>query len=374
MTGARIALFAVATLLSAQNTPSKASPVSGFAVDSYEALAAPNRNLIFSPLSIAAVLSMALEGARGTTAAQMTKVLHQTDSPASLIEQVTNAANSGGDVLLNANGLWVQRGFSVKPEFKQTIQNVYRAPLTLLDFIKAPDQARAEINAWTDEHTEGKIHEMFGPGSLGPNARLVLTSAIYFNGKWQSAFRPQETHTAPFKLDAGGTVQASFMNQRTMSSYAETSSLQILEMKYGDGSLAFDILLPKPGSGLADMERSLTQETLTAWLAEVKPRTVEIMIPKFRTDAQFSLRETLSRMGMPAAFDAAAADFSGIDGRRDLVISDVVHKAFVDVSEEGTEAAAATGASISLTAMSPTGRTVFRADHPFAFLIRDTRT
>ncbi len=156
------------------------------------------------------------------------------------------------------------------------------------------------------------------------------------------------------------------MNQHAMSGYAETSSLQILEMKYGDGSLAFDILLPKPGSGLPD-------DPTTA-LAEIKPRTVEITIPKFRTDAQFSLRETLSRMGMPAAFDAALADFSGIDGRRDLVLSDVVHKAFVDVSEEGTEAAAATGATISLTAMSPASRVVFRADHPFAFLIRDTRT
>jgi serpin B len=359
--------LATAVLLNAQVPEG----VQRFALDSYHALASPNSNLAFSPLSIAAVLSMGLEGARGQTAAQMAKVLHEHGLDGNIVGQVTKAANTGGDVLLNANGLWVQRGFPVLPEFKQKIQSVYRAPLTLIDFMKAPGQASDEINAWTDEHTQGKIHELFGPGSLGSSTRLVLTSAIYFNGKWQSAFVPGQTHPAPFKLDTGGTVQASFMNQHAMSGYAETSSVQILEMKYGDGSLVFDILLPRQGGGLAEMERSLTTESLTAWLAEVRPRTVEITIPKFRTDAQFSLRETLTRMGMPDAFDAGVADFSGIDGRRDLVLSEVVHKAFVDVSEEGTEAAAATGASISLTAMSPTPRTVFRADHPFMFLIRD---
>ncbi|MGA2268713.1 MAG: serpin family protein [Bryobacteraceae bacterium] len=369
--------FLAAAALHAADSPITAG-LNHFATASYQELARGGDNLILSPFSISTALSMVLEGARGQTAAEMAKVLHQPypdpgydAALASLVDQLTKLANTSGNELLDANGLWVQRGFPLESDFERSIQTLYRAPLTQLDFLKNPEQARAEINSWTGQHTKGKIPELFGPGSVDSSTRLILTSAIYFLGKWQSPFQPTRTHAAPFKLAAGGTVEASFMNQTAAFGYAETPLVQILEMKYGGTPLAFDILLPKTEHGLAELETSINPENLAAWLGALRDCMVEAAIPKFRAESEFSLRDTLSHMGMPGAF-SRTADFSGVDGRRDLFLSVVMHKAFVDVSEEGTEAAAATGAAMSLVSMRVAQRTVFRADHPFIFLIRDT--
>ncbi len=351
-----------------------------FATASYQQLAHGDANLIFSPFSISTALSMALDGARGQTAAEIARVLDQLypdpayhAAVAALVEQLAKEANTGRNELLNATGLWVQSGFPIQSDFKQVIQTLYRAPLSLVDFSTDPERARGEINSWTERNTKGRIRELFGQGSLDPTTRLMLTSAIYFNGKWQCAFRPQNTQLGPFQRDEGGEAQASFMRQTASFGYAETPALQILEMKYAGTGLAFDVLLPKAAGGLGDLEKSLTPEELTAWLGSLKERSVEVAVPKFRAEAEFSLRGTLSRMGMASAF-GGSADFSGIDDRRDLALSDVRHKAFVDVSEEGTVAAAATGAMVNLIAMKAPPPLVFRADHPFAFLIRDTHS
>jgi serine protease inhibitor len=351
-----------------------------FATASYRELARGNDNLIFSPFSVSAAVSMLLDGARGQTARQMAAVLHQVypdpkyqAQVASLEEALAKAGNTGANQLLIANGLWVQRGFAIQSDFKHSIETLYHAPLTQLDFLRDPEQARAEINSWTGEHTKGKILELYPAGSLDPSTRLVLTSAIYFYRKWQSPFHPQETRPEPFHLGAGGTVNTNFMNQTGTFGYAETPSIQVLEMRYAGTPLAFDVLLPKANDGLRDLEKSLTPEMLSQWLGALQSHKVEVGLPKFRAESQFSLRDALSQMGMPDAF-TGAADFSGIDDRRDLTLSDVLHKAFVDVSEEGTEAAAATGGTVTFVAMLNAPRKVFRADHPFAFLIRDAQS
>jgi serpin B len=288
--------------------------------------------------------------------------------------ELTKAANTNGNELLNANGLWVQHGFPVLSTFKQLIEQTYGAAPRQLDFLGATEYAREEINTWTGQHTKGKIAELFGPGSLDRNTRLVLTSAIYFHGKWQSIFRARDTRPGPFKLDSGGTVDTSFMHQTGQFGYAETGSTQILEMRYAGGGLACDILLPGKDSGLVDLDRTINAGSLAAWLTGLHEQTVEVEMPKFRQESEFSLRETLARMGMRDAF-TVAADFSGIDDRRDLALSDVLHKAFVDVTEEGTEAAAATGTAVHMIAMiKPPEHKVFRADHPFVFVIRDKQT
>lgn len=359
------------------------SPVAGmnrFAAATYRELATGPGNLILSPFSIATALSMLLDGARGRTATELAAALDQLypdpayhGALASLVEELTQAANTGGNELLIANGLWVQRGFPIQSEFRQTIETLYHAPLTPLDFIADPGQACAKINSWTAEHTRGKIPELFAPGSLDAHMRLILTSAIYFHAKWQSPFRPGDTHPAPFRLDAGATVETGFMRQSAIFGYTETPEVQVLEMKYAGSPLAFDVLLPTANDGLSELEKSLQPEKLSAWLGALQNRTVELAMPKFRAESGFSLRDALARMGMQEAF-GASADFSGIDGRRDLFVSEVVHKAFVDVSEEGTEAAAATGVTVKPLAMRASPRTVFRADHPFAFLIRDARS
>jgi len=352
--------------------------MNAFTTSSYQQLAGGDANLILSPFNIATALSMALAGARGQTAAEIQSVLrirygstYDADLGA-LLAGLAKAGNNEGSELRTANGLWVQKGFAIQPAFENTLANDYRAPLTPLDFIGNPEDSRSQINRWTEERTKEKIKDLLPAGSLGAQTRLVLTSAIYFYGKWQDPFLPSRTQTAPFTLPAGAATEASFMNQTSHFGYAETSSAQVLEMRYAGTGIAFDVLLPKTPTGLPGLEKSLTPENLTGWLGNLADRNVQVSLPKFRAESEFSLRKDLSAMGMPTAF-TDKADFSGIDPKGGLAISEAVHKAFVDVSEQGTEAAAATGIAVHATAMRmPEPAVVFRADHPFLFLIRDT--
>jgi serpin B len=380
---ARFRYFAIALLCAAAAPGAGENVATGmdrFATAAYQELARGSGNLVFSPFSISTAVSMLLDGARGQTAAEMAKVLHQSyPDPAyapavsGMTDEIAKAANGGGNELTFANGLWVQSGFKIESDFRQNVQNYYHAPLSPLDFVGGAEQARATINNWTSAQTRGHIQNLFAPGSLDGTTRLVLTSAIYFHGKWQSAFRTGDTHPAPFHLPGGGTSQTDFMNQTGQFAYTETPGAQILELRYAGTPLVFDVLLPKSADGLAGLESSLTHEGLAGWFGGLKVQEVEVAMPRFRTESEFSLKETLSRMGMPSAF-SATADFSGIDDRRDLQLANVVHKAYVDVNEEGTTAAAATGSVVRMIAQVRSEKIVFRADHPFAFLIRDRKT
>lgn len=349
-----------------------------FAAAAYRQMAGGQDNLILSPFSIATALSMLLEGARGQTAAGIAAALNQVNpgsgyhaAIASLATELTKQANVSSNRLAVANGLWVQKGFPLQPDFEQTLRTIYHAPLTPVDF-HMPEQARQEINAWTAHETNDKIQELFPRGSIEATLRLVLTSAIYFYGKWLVPFDRQNTRPEPFQVDGGRTVEAKFMHRDANFLYGETPDAQILEMKYAGTQLAFDILLPKATGRLPALEQSLKAEILDAWFGTLRIRKVETAIPKFRATSAFSLRDMLSHMGMADAF-LKTADFSGIDGRRDLCVGDVFHQAFVEVSEEGTEAAAATGITVRpMLARRPEEPVVFRADHPFTFFIRDT--
>jgi serpin B len=372
-------LIPLSAVLSAADSSNMISAMNAFTTESYRHVAQGDANLILSPFNIAAALSMALTGARGQTAEQIQAVLHiQYDNAydsalESLLADVTKSANAAGNELFTANGLWVQKGFPIHAAFQKTLATNYHAPPTLVDFIANAEAARSQINSWTEEHTRQKIKNLFPAGSLNAQTRLVLTSAIYFYGAWQNPFDTSRTQPAPFVLSTGATTQAHFMNQTTNFGYTETPSAQILEMRYSGTRIAFDILLPKTGSGIASLEKSLTSENLTAWLAHLSPRNVQVSLPKFRAESDFSLSQVLSTMGMPIAF-TGKADFSGVSSQG-LAVSDVFHKAFVEVAEKGTEAAAATGISVKALAMhTPEPPVVFRADHPFLFLIRDSRS
>jgi serpin B len=356
------------------------SAMNAFTAASYNQLAGGGGNLILSPFNIATALSMTLAGARGRTAEEIQSVLRlhydstYDASLGALLAGLTQAGNSGGNELHTANGLWVQKGIAIQPAFENTLIENYHAPPTPLDFMANPEASRSQINRWTEEQTKEKIKDLFPAGSIDAQTRLVLTSAIYFYGKWQSPFVTSRTEAAPFTLPAGATTQANFMNQTARFGYAETPSAQVLEMPYAGTEMAFDVLLPKTLTGLPGLEKSLTLESLTGWLGSLTTRNVQVSLPKFRADSAFSLRQALSTMGMPTAF-TGKADFSGIDPKQRLAISEVVHKAFVDVAEQGTEAAAATGVAMrALAVRMPEPPVVFRADHPFLFLIRDTRS
>lgn len=339
-----------------------------FAGNLYGELARTPGNVVFSPLSISTALAMTLAGARGETAREMTAVL-QTPPTAALLDALTRAGNTAGDQLLLAQSLWVERAFPLLPDFLSAAREQFHAAPQPADFARNPDAARQAINRWVAGQTRNKIETLFAPGSLARDTRLVLASAVYFNGKWRAPFDPRSTAPATFHTSPSSALETPFMNQKAHFPYAETPSAQVLEMPYAGGSLAFDVILPKPGVPLATLEDALRADGISAWLGRLQRREVSVALPKFRAESSYSLREALAALGMASAF-TPAADFSGIAGRRDLFLSQVMHKAFIDVGEEGTEAAAATGAVVSLTALAQP--TVFRADHPFLFLIRDT--
>jgi serpin B len=203
--------------------------------------------------------------------------------------------------------------------------------------------------------------------------RLVLTNAIYFKGNWARQFKTDRTKDAPFTLADGKKVDISMMNQTAEFGYTETNNFQVLELPYVDNDLSMIIFLPKEYDGLSEFEETLTVENLSNWLNKLYKREVIVSVPKFKMTSQFSLASVLRSMGMTDAF-SGNADFSGINGQRNLFISAVIHKAYVDVNEEGTEAAAATAVTMKLTSIGPSRTPVFKADHPFMFLIRDNHS
>jgi serine protease inhibitor len=223
-----------------------------------------------------------------------------------------------------------------------------------------------------EKKTNSKIKNLIGPGALDSMTRLVLTNAIYFKGNWARQFEEKRTHDAPFTLTDGRKIEVAMMNQKAEFNYMETDTFQALDLPYVNEELSMVIMLPKKFDALDEFERTFTQDNLTQWLAKIHKREVVVFVPKFKMTSQFSMADVLKSMGMIDAF-SSNADFSGINGKRDLCISAVIHKAYVEVNEEGTEAAAATGVVMRLTSIGPP-IPVFRADHPFIFIIRDKLT
>jgi serpin B len=350
-----------------------------FAFDLYGRLREQDGNLFFSPYSISAALAMTAAGARGETADEMAKVLHLSlgaeklaAAEGALARQVNGEGRQRGYRLRTANALWGQKGFGFRPEFLKLTGDGYGAPLHEVDFA-ATEGARKTINAWVEKQTEEKIKDLIKPGVLDANTRLVLTNAIYFKGDWQSQFRKNLTRDEPFKLADGKTVPVPLMHQQERFAYLDRPDFQLLEMPYSDKDLSMVVLLPKKTDGLAALEKELTADNLGLWLKGAREEKVLVALPRFRLTAEFDLNKALTALGMPSAF-TASADFSGMGGNKgELYLSAVVHKAFVDVNEEGTEAAAATGAAVAKRAAGPVVP-VFRADHPFVFLIRDRQS
>ena len=345
-----------------------------FAVALFEKLRAREGNLFFSPASISAALAMVYAGARGETAAEMARTLRlpEGDVHAAYSELLGGLDRKGGDVSLSvANALWAQRGFAFREAFLKTVREGYRAEAKEADFAGASEEARRAINAWVEQKTQEKIKELFKPGVLTPATRLVLANAIYFKGKWAHPFDAKQTAVEPFLAAKERRVDARMMRQKARFRYFEDGDLQALEMPYAGDELAMTILLPRRADGIAELERSLTAARLAEWLGGLAPMEVAVSLPRFTLTSEFSLADTLSDMGMQRAF-GDGADFSGMSDAEQLALTAVVHKAWVDVNEEGTEAAAATGGVVSVTSVQQVP--VFRADHPFLFLIRDART
>lgn len=352
-----------------------------FALDLYPKLKKGDENLFYSPYSISTALAMTYAGARGGTAEEMARTLHF-DLPADrlhpayaqMIRDLNEAGKKGDFQLSVANRLWGQKGEPFLKDFLDLTERNYGAGLSQVDFVGDTEGARKTINDWVEKQTAEKIKELIGQGVLSAATRLVLTNAIYMKAEWLAKFKKQDTSPAPFFAAGGREIQATTMHRTTAFGYAEAEGLQVLEMVYKGDRLSMVILLPRQKDGLAGVENGLA-ENLSKWLAQLKTQSVRVALPKFKATKEFSLGQTLQSLGMVKAFGGAQADFSGMNGKRDLFISAVLHKAFVAVDEEGTEAAAATAVVMELSAiLRPEQIPEFRADHPFVFLIRDRQT
>ena len=351
-----------------------------FTLDLYNQLKMTDGNLFFSPFSIFTALAMTWAGARENTAVQMAETLHFTEKPAKfnrvigdLISQL-NAVQKETDVELSiANAIWAQKGYQFLDEFFRIVQQSYQADLKQVDFSSAAESARQAINAWVEQQTNEKIKDLLPPKVLNALTRLVLVNAIYFKGFWDNQFKSRDTREMEFWLLTEVAVKVPMMHQEHQFGYWENDWLQIIEMPYKEESLSLIVLLPKEKTGITDLEQKLNFENMMAWQSRLRKRKVIVFFPKFKIESQFSLGQTLALMGMPDAFDPELADFSAMVGQKELYISAVIHKAFLEVNEEGSEAAAATGVVVSVTSIAPSPP-IFKADHPFVFFIRDNKS
>jgi serpin B len=359
------------------------SPVEGnnaFAFDLYARLRDQPGNLFFSPYSISTALAMTYAGARGETAAEMARVLHfPADQNAlhpayrELIMELNGHGLPRDYQLVVANALWGRRG-QFLPEFLQTTRANYGAGLRDVNFRFDPEQARRTINRWVESQTRDKIKELLQKDDVNKDTELVLTNAIYFKAAWEHVFQSAATKKdADFHVSSDKTTKVDLMQQTQTFPYVDAGTFQALALPYEGGDLQMLVLLPKAADGLAELEKGLTAAALRGCVAKLRPTRVEVALPKFKVNARLDVAGTLGAMGMPSAF-RPDADFTGMDGRRGLYISKVIHQAFVDVDEEGTEAAAATAVVMMRASPPPKPAARFRADHPFVFLIRDTKT
>jgi serpin B len=383
--GAALAAPLLAIAPPTSNTADQAEAVNGsnaFAVDLYAQLRTQPGNLFFSPESISTAFGMAYAGANGQTATEMQHVFHFTLPPdrlhpamGALLAQM-NGQHEGYELHV-ADALWAQQNASFLPDYLNLVQTDYGAGFRTVDFKTSPDAVRATINQWIADQTNGKIQGLLGPGSVTAATRLVLTNAIYFKGTWRDQFDPTDSEDKEFHLTAKQSIKTQMMNRSGGYGYYDGGSFQELELPYR-GELSMVVLLPREIGGMPALEKSFTAENASKWIKKLAPaEKVILTLPRFTMTQQFELSGTLAKMGMPQAF-SSAADFSGMTGKPDFAISAAIHKAYIDVNEQGTEAAAATAITMVATAMQrrepEPPPIVFDADHPFLFLIRDTNS
>lgn len=347
-----------------------------FAIDLYKRLQKTKGNLFFSPYSISVALAMTYAGARGETEQQMAQALHfsagQLLHPVfSSLESELKAAQSDGILLRSANSLYPQTKYPFLEAFLALVKEHYGADITSVDYENNLEEARVSINNWVAERTEEKIRDLIPSGMINALTRLVLVNAIYFKGNWASQFDPKYTKVAPFWVTPDREIQVSMMQKEETFGYYEDENVKVLELPYIGDRLSMVILLPQQMNGLTELENSLTQENLALWTKYLPQREVQVSLPRFKINCSFMLGATLIEMGMKDAFNANKADFSGMDGIENwLSIGEVIHQAFIDVNEEGSEAAAATAVVIRYKSLPSS----FQANHPFVFLIRDKYT
>jgi serpin B len=387
-----------ATSLAFGETSSVAEGGNAFAVELYNKLAEKEGNLFFSPASIHTALGMTYAGAKNQTASQMAATLHFEKAGqnihnefAAMIKKLNTPRmvrsyemvgkrpkriEKPAYQLVIANALWGQKGYPWKKDFLNLTATSYGAGLQEVDFAKQSEAARKIINAWVEKQTKDRIKDLIPQGVLNAMTRLVLTNAIYFKANWAEKFSKHSTKDKPFNVSAAQKVVVPMMFQKENFRYMETDAFQALEMSYKARELAMVVFLPRRVNGLGQFEKSMIPGKIDSWLERLKGEEVEVTFPKFEFTSSFGLSKILVALGMKDAFAPLKADFSGMTSAEKVFISDVIHKAFVAVDEEGTEAAAATAVMMAGAAapMPKPKPKIFKADRPFVFIIRHNKT
>ena len=351
-----------------------------FAFDLYSRYQSKDGNMFFSPYSISSALAMTYEGAKGQTAQEMQSVLHlpsDIEKIHSGFADINNGLNAAGKpyMLSVANALWAQKDYPFKQDYFNIVDTYYGGKVTNLNFVKETEKSRVTINTWVEDNTNKKIKDLIPKGILSEDTRLVLTNAIYFKANWSSKFNVRSTSDGQFKLSSGQGITTSLMHQTSSYNYSENSDMQMLEMDYLGNDLSMLVILPKENN-LAQLESSFSKEKLDAWKKNMTNEKVQVTLPKFKFEEKYFMKDDLKAMGMPTAFDGSRADFTGMWTRQNdenLYISQVIHQTFIEVAENGTEAAAATAVIMAETTSIRVEEPpkIFTADHPFIFIIQE---
>lgn len=384
-------LVALAVTAAAEPPPSDvarrlAGASNAFGFDVYGRHRSAPGNLAFSPASLTVGLLLPWGGARGETDSAFRRVLHVDGSPSETLPAWGRLVRALQDparpvTLRIANRLFGEKSYAFDPAYLELTRGAFGSGLESVDFRSAFEAARATINAWVETQTERRIRDLVPAGGVSEETRLVLVNAIYFLGKWQRPFEASATRPAPFHATPTATRDVPTMHQTGSFRLAVGNGVRALELPYVGGGLALLLVLPDAVDGLSSAEGSLDAAGLAALVSGLAPKRVRVALPKFEVNpkASLPLGETLKSMGLAVAFDRTKADFRGIADPPDpgdrLMVAEVFHKAFVRVDEAGTEAAAATAASMMRVSSLPSPpEAEFRADHPFLFYLLDVES
>lgn len=360
---------------SAQTSQYTASEANTFALEAYKQFAkTDNKNIFFSPISINMAIGITYAGAKGETEKQIASVFNFPEnttkfhkSMGALQENILDKASEGVEISLT-NQLWADENYKFKCQYLRKAKKCYKAPVKRLDFYSKLDESRVSINNWVEKQTQERIKDLLPDGSLSKQTKMVITNTIYFKGQWDKQFVEGNTQNQDFTTISGEKVKTPTMNASTKLNFYQGDNLKLVEIPYAGKQFSMLVLLPNEDTSLASIEKELNTKTLNHYISLMTESDLRLALPKFKFDASYKLKSTLSEMGMPLAF-SNAADFTGMSRKKDLKIDEVFHKAFVEVSEEGTEAAAAT--AVVIIRKTSIISNEFRANRPFIFFIRE---
>ncbi len=358
-----------------------ARAVNKFTFDIYRYLSAKSANGLFiSPYSISSALSMTYAGAAGKTAEEMQSVLHFDPgihrSMAALINDINSVPEETATVE-TANALWPAEDEKLLQNYKDNLSRFYEASVIPLDYRHQAEKARRTINTWVEKETHDKIKDLIGEGILNKDTRLVLTNAVFFRSEWLKKFDPANSRVMTFYPGSSDPIPTVMMTKTESGiRYLKEDGIEIAEIPYKENRFSMIVILPQKETGLSNIERKLDYTKFIQWTTFMSPQKVKLIIPKFKAEQSFELGEALEGMGLTKAFDPAKADFSGMNGKKNMYIGAAIHKAFLEVGEEGTEAAAATAVIMTKTSMTSDSDKIieFKADRPFIYIIRDNIT